>query len=225
MKKRIITIDIETLPCSEPFETKLFWETEEEYSDTALDSALGKILCIGYCEENEHGEIIERGVFGWREETKDFEPDEAGVLQDFWAYIKGFQTNLDTIIGHNILGFDLPFIIQRSVINSIKPTYKFDLYKYQKKPIFDTMLRWDFYVFKKSTSLKKLAYAFGLNCPKSGGDIDGSKVYQAHQQGRHEEIKQYCLRDVDTTHKIWQKMCFIETAKNNKKPKDLALAA
>lgn len=31
MKKRIITIDIETLPCDESFESKLFWETEEEY--------------------------------------------------------------------------------------------------------------------------------------------------------------------------------------------------
>ncbi len=55
MKKRIITIDIETLPTSEPFESKLFWETEEEYRKTGLDSSLGRILCIGYCEENEQG--------------------------------------------------------------------------------------------------------------------------------------------------------------------------
>ena len=76
MKKRIITIDIETLPTAEPFEAKLFWETEEQYRKTACDANLGRILCIGYCEQNEIGAIVEHGCFGWREETKDFEPDE-----------------------------------------------------------------------------------------------------------------------------------------------------
>ena len=224
MKKRIITIDIETLPTEEPFESKLFWQTEEEYSKTALDASLGRILCIGYCEENETGEKIEQGVFGWREETKDFEPDESLILADFWQYIRGFQKGIDLIIGHNILGFDLPFIIQRSVINSVRPTVNFDLYKFQKSPIFDTMLRWDFYKYGNSTSLKKLAYAFGLNCPKSG-DIDGSNIHQAFQQKRLKEIRQYCLRDVETTHKIWQKMTFRDQAKPEVQHKDLALAA
>ncbi len=207
MKKRIITIDIETLPTSEPFESKLFWETEEEYRKTGLDSSLGRILCIGYCEENEHGEIIEKGCFGWNDETGTFEEDESILLIDFWAYVKGFQKGLDLLIGHNILGFDLPFIIQRSVIHGIKPTVNFDLYKFQKTPVFDTMLRWDFYAFKKSTSLKKLCYALGLQCPKSG-DIEGSKLYEAFEQGKFEEIRTYCLQDVEATHNIWRKMNF-----------------
>lgn len=224
MKKRIITIDIETLPSSEPFESKLFWETEEEYGKTALDSSLGRILCIGYCEENETGEIIERGCFGWNTGTKSFEGDESVILTEFWQYIRGFQKGIDLIIGHNILGFDLPFIIQRSVIHGIKPTVNFDLYKYQKTPVFDTMLRWDFYVFKNSTSLKKLAFAFGLKCPKSG-DIDGSKIYEAFNEGRFEAIYKYCLQDVEATHKIWRKMCFTNPPKTIVKQRGLAIAA
>lgn len=207
MKKRIITIDIETLPCPEPFESKLFWETEEEYKETGFDASLGRILCIGYCEENEHGEIIEQGCFGWNETTQKFETDETILLSEFWQYVRGFQHRVDFIVGHNILGFDLPFIIQRSVIHNIKPTVNFDMYKFQKFPIFDTMLRWDFYVFKKMTSLKKLAYAMGLKCPKSG-DIDGSKIKEAFDQGRFEEIRKYCLQDVEATHNIWRKMNF-----------------
>lgn len=207
MKKRIITIDIETLPTNEPFESKLFWETEEEHGKTGLDASLGRILCIGYCEQNEHGEIIKRGCFGWNETSKSFETDESLILIDFWQYVRGFQKGIDLLIGHNILGFDLPFIIQRSVISGVKPSINFNLYKYQKSPIFDTMLRWDFYVFKQSTSLKKLAYAMGLKCPKSG-DIDGSKIYEAFEQGRFEEIYKYCMQDVEATYDIWRKMCF-----------------
>lgn len=224
MKKRIITIDIETLPSVEPFESRLFWETEEEYYATALDSALGKILCIGYCEENEHGEIIGKGCFGWNENTQDFERDESVLLNDFWQYVRGFQKNLDLLIGHNILGFDLPFIIQRSTVNGIKPTVNFNLYKFQKFPVFDTMLRWDFYAFKKSTSLKKLAYALGLKCPKSG-DIDGSKIHEAFAQNRFTEIHKYCLQDVQATHDIWRKMTFRHQTEIHQTDRNLALAA
>jgi len=68
MTKRIITIDIETLPADEPFESKLFWETQEEFRKTACDANLGRILCIGYSEQNEFGAITEHGCFGWRAE-------------------------------------------------------------------------------------------------------------------------------------------------------------
>ncbi len=225
MKKRIITIDIETLPTSEPFESKLFWETEEEYRKTGLDSSLGRILCIGYCEENEHGEIIEKGCFGWNEITQSFETDETILLNDFWNYVKGFQHRIDLLIGHNIFGFDLPFIIQRSVIHDIKPTVNFDMNKYHKFPIFDTMLRWDFYVFKKMTSLKKLAFAMGLKCPKSG-DIDGSKIKEAFDAGKFEEIHKYCLQDVEATHNIWRKMNFkFKEEAVSKVMSEMALAA
>ena len=143
-----------------------FWEAEEEHGETALDSSLGRILCIGYCEEDVTGKIIERGCFGLNAETKSFERDERLILAEFRQYVRGFQKGIDLLIGHNILAFDLPFIIQRSVIHGIKPTVKFDLYKYQKSTVFDTMLRWDFYVFKKSTSLKKTRFRLRLKMPE-----------------------------------------------------------
>ena len=112
MTKRIITIDIETLPVDKPFESKLFWETEEEFRKTACDANLGRILCIGYSEQNEFGAITEHGCFGWREVTKDFEPDERIILAEFWQYLSGFDTERDLMIGHNIMDFDLPFIME-----------------------------------------------------------------------------------------------------------------
>lgn len=220
MKKRIITIDIETLPTAEPFESKLFWETKEQYRKTACDANLGRILCIGYSEQTETGAIVREGCFGWREATKDFAPDERIILAEFWQFMSGFNTNRDLVIGHNILDFDLPFIVQRSIVRSVRPTIDFYFGKYRSQPIFDTMRVWDCWKWGNSTSLKKLAFALGLECPKSE-DIDGSSIYDAYLAGRFEDIYRYCLRDVATTRNVWQRMNFRCAATE---PKALALA-
>ncbi len=218
--KRIITIDIETLPVNEPFESKFFWETEEQYRKTACDGNLGRILCIGYSEQNKDGFITNHGCFGWREEPRNFESDERIILAEFWQFLRGFDTSRDLIIGHNIIDFDLPFIVQRSIIKDVRPTVDFYFGKYRKTPIFDTMRVWDCWKWGNSTSLKKLAYALGLECPKNGG-IDGANLYDAFCAGRFEEIYKYCMRDVKTTRNVWRKMNFMFPAE---KPKLLALA-
>jgi hypothetical protein len=220
MPKRIITIDIETLPVSEPFESKLFWETEEEFRKTACDANLGRILCIGYSEQNEFGAITEHGCFGWREETMDFEPDESIILAEFWDFILGFSTSSDLIIGHNIMDFDLPFIVQRSIIKGVRPTVDFYFGKYRNQPIFDTMRVWDCWKWGGATSLKKLAYALKLENPKAGG-IDGSNIFEAFTKGRFEEIYKYCMRDVKVTRNAWRKMNFTYPAE---KSEPMALA-
>ena len=214
MKKRIITIDIETLPTAQPFESKLFWETEEQYRKTACDANLGRILCIGYAEQNESGELIEQGCFGWRAETSNFEPDERVILAEFWQFMRGFNTNRDLIIGHNILDFDLPFINQRSIIKGVRPTVDFYFGKYRQQPIFDTMRVWDCWKWGGSTSLKKLSYALGLDCPKAGG-ISGENLYNAFSEGRFEEIYHYCMRDVKVTRNVWRKMNFTYPAEKS----------
>lgn len=217
--KRIITIDIETLPIDAAVEANLFWENEEEFLNTALDGALGRILCIGYCEQNEIGKIISHGCFGWDEFNRKFEMDEPKMLTEFWDYLKGFDTDRDIIIGHNILGFDLPFIKKRSLIFGIEQTVNFSLYRYQKNPVFDTMLQFDSWVYCKqgSTSLAKLAYAFGLENPKD--KITGTNVFEAFQAGEYQKIHDYCKADVKTTHLIWRKLTGRNTA-----AKSMALA-
>src|SRR5688500_8710091 len=109
MKK--ITIDCETLPTALPFEDRKFWETEEEYRKTALDGNLGRLLCIGYIQESSDGSPLEYGCIGWNKETESFETDEAVILVQFWELMRGFNIGRDLIIGHNILCFDLPFIL------------------------------------------------------------------------------------------------------------------
>lgn len=164
--------------------------------------------------------VARTGCFGWREETKDFDPDEQIILSEFWRFLRGFDTTGDLIIGHNIMDFDLPFILQRSIAKCVRPTIDFYFGKYRKAPIFDTMRVWDCWKWGGATSLKKLAYALGLECPKAD-NIDGAKIYDAFCAGRFEEIYRYCMRDVKTTRNIWRKMNFKFPAE---KPLAMALA-
>ena len=62
LKRRVITIDIETLPIAEPIEILLTGKeksdeqkAQEAYRKTALNGDFGRILCIGYCDEKPNG--------------------------------------------------------------------------------------------------------------------------------------------------------------------------
>ena len=207
MIKQTITIDCETLPSALPFEAKAFWETEEEYRKTALDGNLGRLLCIGFTREFSDGRKLEYGCLGWNPLTQSFEHDEAKVLAEFWELMRGFNRFHDTIVGHNIMDFDLPFIIKRSIINGVRPTVDFCFARYQSQPIFDTMREWDCWSYKNSTSLDKLASILNLPSPKTDG-ITGANLYDAFMQERHKEIYEYCMRDVKTTRNVYRKMNF-----------------
>ena len=42
-----------------------------------------------------------------------YEEDEKHALQEFVSFMKDFDADCDELVGHNIIGFDLPFIFQR----------------------------------------------------------------------------------------------------------------
>ena len=54
--------------------------------------------------------------------------------------------------------------------------------------------------------LDTLAKVFGL--PTSKDEMDGSMVADYFKQGKIEEIKKYCMKDVELTRKVYYKMTF-----------------
>ncbi len=140
--KRIF-IDIETLPTDEAnrafVEGKLrksllkrnlnFGETEFSeraeiaFGETALQGSLGKLLCIGLAVDN-NGRAEKPCVCGQDKATKKLHLDEAKTLTQFWNHLDriNFDAEFDLIVGHNILGFDLPFLYHRSMICGVKPS-------------------------------------------------------------------------------------------------------
>jgi len=191
-------LDIETLPASEeqlPLLKELYdkyrdrrQSFEEYHRETALNGNFGRILCIGYAIDGQSTEVL----IG----------EESQILTNFWQ----LAANIDQFIGHNALDFDIPFILKRSIINSIKPSREIRLARYQKMPIFDTKREWDNWSSGYGTSLDTLAKIFGYQTSKQG--IDGSQVYDFYLADRHQEIYDYCQRDVALTRKIYLKMNF-----------------
>jgi predicted PolB exonuclease-like 3'-5' exonuclease len=113
------------------------------------------------------------------------------------------------IIGHNILGFDLPFLYQRSMICGVKPSRQL----LNGKPweiadwVYDTMDRWQMGKFYEKVGLEELALAFGLDCPKKGA-VSGENLLEAYRDGRHAEIREYCLRDVGCARELYYRMTY-----------------
>jgi len=175
---------------------------EERYRATALDAAKGQIFCIGVIAP---GCV---GVFGSDIET------EGDMLTDFFAQLDADLTMpgrpmKPLFIGHNILGFDLPFIWRRAVINRVRPPTWFPgpaSLKPWGDTVDDTMLMW---AGQRGTiSLDNLCRALGIETKEETGDITGATVWDAFQAERYEDICAYCMADVERTRECWKRMRF-----------------
>lgn len=211
--RRVITIDIETLPAAEPLEILLSEKEQEDeesahkaHRKTALNGDFGRILCIGCCDERPDG-TRKMKFLGWDKEQDRLHADEGLILKEFWAMMRNFNPNRDHLVGHNIFDFDLRFIVKRSIINRVRPTVKLSFARFRSQPVFDTMCEWDCWNFSSRVSLDKLAFALSLPTSKSD-EVNGSRIFDLYQAGRHKEIREYCLQDVRLTRQIYKLMTF-----------------
>lgn len=223
--KRIF-LDIETLPAEEnkrgfvenklrerflkrseiPNETEFSRQAEIAFKDTALRGSLGRLLCIGLAVDDGERAFVPC-VCGQDSLTQKFHADEARTLQQFWSYLRriNFDCEQDLLVGHNILGFDLPFLYQRSMIYGIQPTRRLLSEKNWECPVFDTMQKWKMGRCADWVSLEELGLAFGLSCPKKG-KVNAENLLEAFLAGQHEEIREYCLADVRCVREIYYRM-------------------
>ena len=215
--QKIMFLDIETVPSVSDFselpgELMHLWEDKyailqkripEKYNDTTtpaeafnssagIYSEFGKIVCISV------GFIHYQGTeMNFR--TKSFSGNnEKQLLSDFLDLINKFCiTKEQTLCGHNIKEFDIPFICRRILINGLQLPFIFQISG--KKPweisFIDTLELWKFGDFKNYTALKLLTAVFGIPTPKD--DIDGSMVGQVYWKEKDlPRIVKYCQKDV-----------------------------
>jgi hypothetical protein len=226
LRKRIF-LDIETLPPAESFREKLTREiyaeqgpgelgpgeaeidveVEKRFRDLALRGEWGRLLCVGLVIE-EDCVVRHCGALGRDRETRRFHMDEARTLKSFWRLVAGFREGQDLFIGHNALDFDLPFLYKRSCIHGIRPSINLSFRRYQSQPVYDTM--WEWTKWRQRISLHELTQALGIPSPKESG-VDGLGIYDLYQQGRHEEIAQYCMQDVKCAREVFYRLQY-ETA-------------
>ena len=188
-------------------------EEERCYQLGSLSAASGRILSIAVHEgplagfdfggveqpQSEH-------VFGIDEDGN--EEDEKKALLRFIQFMKSFDIETDELVGHNILGFDLPFIFQRCLVNCISAKPLVDLREFNVRGVFDTMHHW-WLGAKRFVSLDDIAWSLGIESSKTES-VEGSKVFDLYQAGRLSEIREYNLNDVRVTRKVYERMvgCF-----------------
>ena len=187
-------------------------EEERCYQLGSLSATSGRILSIAvhdgplagiaFSGELPHSEH----VFGIDKDG--FEQDEKKSLLAFLDYLKDFDCETDELVGHNLIGFDLPFIFQRCLVNGISARPLVDLAEFRVRGVFDTMHQW-WLGAKRSVSLDDLAWALGIESSKTA-TAEGSKVFDLYQEGKLAEIREYNLNDVRVTRKIYERMvdCF-----------------
>ena len=208
-------IDIETIPCQWPNATEEIkrdlkapanytkqetidkWieeNAEKAYLKTSFDGGMGQIVVIGYAIDDHPAQTFQVSDLSIGSEKE--------ILEDLYQIYSEVGAG-SLVIGHNHIGFDLPFVFKRSIINSVTPTPFFPRNpKWNGAEVYDTMLGWS---GKEFTSMNTLCKLFGID---GKGDIDGSDVWPMVQAGKITEVAQYCAGDVERTREIFKRLTF-----------------
>lgn len=179
----------------------------------ALSAATAQILVIGV------GDAI-AGKFGSTEQIIDQGGSEADQLAWFWQKyekcrdVKANGGKPRKMIGHNILGFDLPFLIRRSLILQVDVPRT--VYEWRGKWLnfdelfVDTCERWRLGQngSQCEAKLHQVGMAFGLGGkladPRDGQDgklLNGGDFWKLWRDDR-ELARKYLHRDLELTAKI-----------------------
>jgi hypothetical protein len=188
-------------------------EEERCYQLGSLSATSGRILSIAVHEGPvagfDFGDLDQRTsehVFGIDADGN--EQDEKTSLLSLLDYLKHFDPETDELVGHNLIGFDLPFIFQRCLAHCISAKPLVDLGEYRVRGVFDTMHHW-WLGSRRNVSLDDVAWALGIESSKTAS-VEGSKVFDLYHAGKLAEIREYNLNDVRVTRKVYERMvgCF-----------------
>lgn len=237
--RRKIFLDIETLPPVEDTrpvveqeislaqavkppteEDEMDNTVEQQFRQLSLHAERGRLLTVGVLVE-EDGCVTRHGLLGRDRVTGRFHLDEARTLRSFWRLVKDFNMCRDLFIGHNVLDFDLPFLIKRSVIHRVKPSVNICFRRFQRQPVFDTM--WEWSCWRHRIGLHDLALALGVASSKQD-EMDGGRIYDAFYDGRHSDIALYCMRDVECARDIYYRLNFLEPPRLERYGAKIAIA-
>jgi hypothetical protein len=121
--------------------------------------------------------------------------EEATLLKEFWHQ---YDTCGGKCVGYNVLGFDLPYILKRSMVHRLTVAYPPNLRKFQTEPITDVMAI--LYGWGIAKGLKVVAKLYGLKPLVE--DVCGDEVPNMTP----EEEAQYCASDVKLTKDLYALM-------------------
>lgn len=174
----------------------------------SLSPYFGKVVSLAVGEGEARPDAQNVTVFVVPNEAHDLEyPDfvrpvsEADLLHAFWALAE----HAETVVTYNGRGFDVPFLVVRSLIHGIPARVDLQSDPWSLRPHLD--------LYKVltggsrglgPTSLDVVCWALGLTSPKE--EMDGSMVATAYATGDLPMIATYNAGDVRATTAVYQKV-------------------
>lgn len=160
----------------------------EAFAKTSFDGGKGHVCTIAWAKND--GEICVHHAHSL--------DAESSIIQYFFDDLDKFHS--ETLVGHYIGGFDIPFLLKRAVCLGIaippKSTFPRDPKPWDKS-IHDTMNMW--MGNRDSISMDNLCGILGI---KGKEGFDGSMVAAAWAKGEHDKIAEYCKDDIWRTREI-----------------------
>jgi predicted PolB exonuclease-like 3'-5' exonuclease len=161
----------------------------EVYRQTAaFFPEFGKVACLSMAFVTKDGKVKFESFSG---------EDEKKILEETRKVFNKIEPMGFSLCGQNIKMFDIPFLGKRFVINGLKPPKLFPTH--ETKPwelkVVDTKDIWSFGNNWSIGSLDLICTALDIDSPKNG-DVKGDSVTTNYWEGNHQEIKEYCEKDV-----------------------------
>jgi hypothetical protein len=125
---------------------------------------------------------------GWTAVDDD---DERDMLTALWTMLRG-QYGPATLYGHNILNFDVPVLLRRSLYLGVTPV-QYDLGKYRHDRIVDTQQILSYNGMLKYRSKDFYCKRLGINVPDT---ITGKDVGACIARGDYATPYDHCVADV-----------------------------
>ena len=173
----------------------------EQMDRAPLSPITGRVLAIGYWSATKQAAVIDHG--GDR-------GCEVEMITNFWGQYRKMRQTSRRVVGVNIFGFDLPFLIRRSWILGIDdpPTIRQD-YRWWDKLFIDLREIW--LLGQKwgdcPSSLDHMARSLG--CGQKPEDCDGAQFHKLWLSGdpeQREKARQYLLNDLEMTWRVAERL-------------------
>jgi hypothetical protein len=160
----------------------------EIYRQTAaFFPEFGKVACVSMAFVTK-GKVKYDSFYG---------EDEITILKEVRKVFNKIDPLGFDLCGQSVKFFDIPFLGKRYFINGLKPPTLFPTH--ETKPwelrVVDTKEVWQFGNNWSLGSLDLQCLTLDIESPKNG-DVKGDNVTTNYWSGNHEEIKDYCEKDV-----------------------------
>lgn len=190
-------------------------ELTEAKQRLGLSPLTGQVVAIGLINPDTNKGIVYVNIESNKKELPDELEEgivietgsEKEILEKFWETAKAYNCFID----FNGRGFDIPYLMIRSMILGVKPTKNIMSNRYtslQDRSAYHIDL-WDQLSFYGSSRFEKSGLHFwtkalNIKSPKEGG-VDGSDVKKLYENKEYLKIAEYNIADVKATIELFRK--------------------